>query len=541
MHRLTKIFLALSTGVLLSFGWISIGPGLILLFALLPLFFLENHLFKFRDKKRSYTVIPYFLLSFFVFNTLSIWWIWNAAAIGAIAAILINTSLMTFVFYLFHQLRRQFDDKTAFIGLVFLWIGFEYFHTRWELNFPWLNLGNGLAKNISFIQWYEYTGITGGTLWILLSNILLYKTVQRYLKFQTFHASLMHLITWLLIILIPSWISLHRYHHYEETGETKNFTLLQPNIDPYSEKFGGMTNQDQMQRMLELAKAHTGQQVDFIIGPETAIQETLNLSEPEKNKSLAMINDFIDFHPESEWLIGAMARSFYEIGKDSIPPSARKLRNAEVYYDNFNTAVFLSPEGEMETYHKSQLVVGVEKMPFPKTMKFLDRLILNMGGTTGTLGMDKVRKVFTSSKDGIKLAPIICYESIYGEYVNEYIRNGANYLIVITNDGWWGDTGGYKQHWRFSQLRAIETRRSIARSANTGISGFINQKGEIIKKSDYWVEESLYGSLISNNKLSFYVVYGDFIGRIFSFIAVLLILYLISAGLIKKKVEKTSV
>lgn len=540
MNRLAKILLSISSGVLLSFGWTNFGPGLILLFAFVPLLFVENDLCKFKQKKSSYTMIPYFLLSFFVFNTISVWWIWNAAAIGAIAAILINTSLMTLVFWLFHQLRRLFDDKTAYIGLIFLWIGFEYFHTRWELNFPWLNLGNGLAKNIRFIQWYEYTGILGGSLWVLLSNLLLYKAIQRYIKFQTFHAALKHLISWLLVLIIPAWISIHRYHHYEESGISKQFTLLQPNIDPYNEKFGGMSNEDQMQQMIELAQEHQSQKPDFVIGPETAMQETINLDDPGTNRSLNKLKAYMSGNPDTEWLIGAMAREFYHPG-DIIPATARKLRNSEVWYDNYNSAVFLSPEGEMDTYHKSILVVGVEKMPFPKTMKFLEKIILNMGGTTGTLGTEKERKVFTSARDHVKLAPIICYESVYGEFVGEYIRKGANYLVVITNDGWWGDTGGYKQHWRFSQIRAIETRRAVARSANTGISGFINQKGDIIEKSGYWVEDSLHGSLISNNKLSFYVVYGDIIGRIFSFIAVLLILYLITAGLSRKKTETPSI
>lgn len=534
MHLVRKVTLAIASGLLLSLGWTKLAPGLIVLVALLPLLFLEGNLYKHKDKNRSYHILPYTLLSFGIWNGLTVWWIWNAAPIGAIAAVIINTSLMSLVFWLFHLSKRLIHERASYFALLFLWIGFEYFHARWELNFPWLSLGNGLGRNIHFIQWYEYTGVLGGSFWILISNILLYKAIHLYIKFQTTHAAVVHFAIWLLVILIPSWISFRMFNHYEESGETRDFVVVQPNIDPYNEKFSSMSMAEQVNKILRISQSQADSSVNYFIGPETALPEIIPIQRISRNASFLAIRDFMHQYPHANYLIGAQTRDFYPPDMPDLPVTARKIPNSENYYDNFNTALFIPPSGDFETYHKSKLVVGVEKMPFPKTMKFLEKLIINLGGTTGSLGIEKEAKVFTDD-DGFKLAPIICYESIYGEYVNEYVRKGANYLVVITNDGWWGDTQGYKQHWRFSQIRAIETRRAVARSANTGISGFINQKGEILTRTDYWVEDCIRAELASNDKITVYVKYGDFIGRIFGFTSVLLILYLISLYIISKK------
>jgi apolipoprotein N-acyltransferase len=111
------------------------------------------------------------------------------------------------------------------------------------------------------------------------------------------------------------------------------------------------------------------------------------------------------------------------------------------------------------------------------------------------------------------VAPIICYESIWGEYVAKAVSKGAQFIAVITNDGWWGNTSGKDQHLAYAKLRAIETRRWVARSANTGISGFINQRGDVVKKSGWWVSTALEADINLNDELTFYVKYGDYIAQ----------------------------
>jgi len=174
-------------------------------------------------------------------------------------------------------------------------------------------------------------------------------------------------------------------------------------------------------------------------------------------------------------------------------------------------------------------------MPFQRLLRPIQNLAFDLGGTVGSLGYSENRDVFTSLDGKFKAAPIICYESIYGEFVNGYVRNGANILLIITNDGWWGNTAGHRQHFSFAKLRAIETRRPLARSANTGISAFVNQRGDVIEKTEYWKPAVIKARLHTNDKFTFYVIYGDYIGRISTFVATLMLLISISFSLSKRR------
>jgi apolipoprotein N-acyltransferase len=163
-------------------------------------------------------------------------------------------------------------------------------------------------------------------------------------------------------------------------------------------------------------------------------------------------------------------------------------------------------------------------MPFVKYFRPLEKLAIDMGGTVGTLGISPNREVFISHYGTPPFSSIICYESIYGEFVAEFVRNGAEFLTIITNDGWWKNTPGHRQHARYAKLRAIETRKDIARCANTGISGFINQRGDFSQATEYWVEDVIRDTIKANDKITFYVKYGDYLGRIALFLAGLLLL-----------------
>jgi apolipoprotein N-acyltransferase len=175
-------------------------------------------------------------------------------------------------------------------------------------------------------------------------------------------------------------------------------------------------------------------------------------------------------------------------------------------------------------------------MPFKSALSFLGDLALDLGGTVGTLGTDEKATLFTSEAKP-KTATMICYESVDGEYVAEFVRKGAEILFIITNDGWWKDSPGHRQHAAFARLRAIETRRPIARSANTGISCFVSPKGEQTQQTAYWEEAVIKQELIPQNKITFYVTYGNYIYRAASFLAVLfLLLSIVSSHLRKKEI-----
>jgi apolipoprotein N-acyltransferase len=137
--------------------------------------------------------------------------------------------------------------------------------------------------------------------------------------------------------------------------------------------------------------------------------------------------------------------------------------------------------------------------------------------------MQDEREAFFTADKKYAAAPIVCYESVYGEYVGEYVKKGANFLSIITNDGWWGDTPGYKQHLKYGAIRAVETRRSIVRAANTGISCVINQRGEISKASSWWKDDVISATINVNDKITFYTRFGDYLGLMAIYISVAIV------------------
>jgi apolipoprotein N-acyltransferase len=163
-------------------------------------------------------------------------------------------------------------------------------------------------------------------------------------------------------------------------------------------------------------------------------------------------------------------------------------------------------------------------MPFPLILKPLEKLAINLQGTVGSLGIQKDRTNLTCN-NGIKVAPIICYESVYGDYCTGYARNGANLVAIVTNDGWWGNTPGYKQHLNYARLRAIELRKQIVRSANTGVSAFINEFGDIQQATDYEQKAVMTVNTKSNDISTFFSKMGDLISYASVLFSVCLIVF----------------
>jgi apolipoprotein N-acyltransferase len=336
-----------------------------------------------------------------------------------------------------------------------------------------------------------------------------------------------------LLVLFGPWLfSRSVYNSYQEKENPLNVVIVQPNIDPYNEAYDVQAENNKLQKFTQLADSKIKKNTDLVIGPETVFERypDWNVDRLESNFQFRQLTNWIWNHPNAEVIFGTSASKIYP-NAESASLTARQ--SNEVYYDVFNSAVFLNRSGTGDVYHKSILVPGVEKMPFRKYMGFLKDFVFDLGGTTGSLGRQDEPSNFIL-KNNEKVAPVICYESVFGEYLTRYVNKGASLIVIITNDGWWRNTPGYKQHLSFARLRAIETRRSVARSANTGISCFINQRGDISQPTAWWKEAAIEGAVNLNDEITFYVRYGDFIARVAMFMAVLILLFLIVKRFIKE-------
>lgn len=476
-----------------------------------------------------------FYIALFLWNLLTTWWIYFASDVGSVVAIALNAFFMAIVWQLFYIVKKRHGSSFGYTSLVIFWLAFEYLHLNWEISWPWLTLGNVFATHPAWVQWYEYTGVLGGSMWVLVVNMVIFQLLKN-LWYKDLLLRIRKINVFLISFLIfgltasPLILSLYLYYNNSDKGEPINIVLLQPNIDPYHEKFNS-SGKDQLAAMLRLASTVVDSSTDFCIGPETALPDGIREEEIETHPYIRDIRNVTYRYPRLNFILGLTSFKSYK-ESDNIPLTARKSDNDNLYFDVFNAAMLLTDEEEVQLYHKSKLVPGVEKMPYPIIFGFLEDYAIKLGGTSGSLGTQTNRTNFYSN-NRTKIAPAICYESIYGDFMSSYMRDTAEFISIITNDGWWGNTAGYRQHMNYARLRAVEFRKSIARSANTGISCFINQRGDIISQTSWWKEDALKGTILKNKIITFYARHGDFLGFACSFLAVTLILYLIFRRIIQ--------
>lgn len=504
-------------------AWLGFPPmptTALMFVAFVPLLFVNEQAIT-----RNFSPAKHFLLlcSFFAtFNILTTWWVVNSTPAGVIAFIL-NSLLMYLPFFAFNFVYKKTKYNTlAYTALPAFWLVFEYGHHQWELAWPWLTLGNAFAQKPHWIQWYEYTGTSGGTLWVWIANLLLFKALQKYLNHNAQNSSYKNILYTLLaslaIILLPIAASWQMYNHYAPKGTPIEAVAIQPNIDPWNEKFDEGTEDAQMQKFLELCEKTLTPNTQLVVFPETALPSFVWINDLNTHFRVNQFRTFLrQKYPQTTLLTGVTLLQKYN--KPNATSTSRNFKNDPTYsYDIFNSAILIDSSLHTPFYHKSKLVPGSERMPYPQLFKFLEPLALNFGGMVGSHATQSTRTALCTpptTKPSICAAAVICYESIFSEYVTNYITEGnANLICIITNDGWWGNTDGYKQHLRFASLRAIENRRSIVRAANTGISCFVNQRGDLQQTTTWWQPAAIRQTIFLNEEVTFYARYKDYISKI---------------------------
>ena len=492
-----------------------------------PLFIVENNVFN--KKYRSSKVYLHAFLSFFIYNLGSTWWIWNASAGGAVFAIVLNAIIMAFVFYLSHLIRKRVEGKIGYLIFILGWISFEYLHYYWELSYPWLTLGNVFSITPSVVQWYSVTGVLGGTFWVLIINVLLFQVLNSVLiKKQNWKNELKSISLLIGILVLPLIYSIITYINYEESKNQIEVIALQPNVDPYNEKFN-LDLKVQLDKLFEEADKLVTPKTKFILAPETAVSASFY---EDELTSLPFYQYMLDRKKNwfnASFYVGASTLKVFQTKKSA---ASRKMEGGPGFYESYNTSLLIDEFNSPSFVHKSKLVLGVEKIPFLTMIPWLGDLAIDLDGASGSLGIEEEPRVLKASQT--VFAPIICYESIYGEFIAQQVRKGAEEIFVITNDGWWGNTPGYKQHASFSQLRAIENRRDVIRSANTGISCFINQRGDVIQKTEWWRQTAIKGIVNKNKELTFYSRFGDLIGKLASLILSVLLIFKVIERVVKR-------
>lgn len=560
--------LVLLFAVMMSIPFLVPGTGLLALFGFLPLLCMER-VASMMEKKRIWI---YHYSAFVLWNAFTTFWVCNATIGGGIFAVLANSLQMSLIFGLFRLSKKKFSGTLPYIFLMVAWIAWERFYFDAEISWPWLVLGNSFARTTWAIQWYEVTGALGGSLWIWLCNLsifgLLVSASDGSLSRWNAKAKAAAISWIVLLFAAPIIISGLIGREYADATESEyadamdaegslEVLIIQPNIDPYN-KFQAMTQAQQnglllsmMEKEMKDRKRDSAAAPLLVVAPETFTND-ITCGDYKRSKTWRGFTTFLKDYPGVNLLFGASSYDY--INSDEAPSYTARQIDEGLWYEAHNSALITDGSARTEIFHKSKLVVAVEHTPYPRIFCPIDDML---GGVMGRcIGQDEVSLLHVQARqsgsngasrsnhssddstcrsneepDGkeinIPIGCAVCYESVYGEYYTEYIRKGARAMTIITNDAWWGNTPGYRQHLSYASLRAIETRRAIARCANTGISAIISPDGKILQPTPWWEPAVIKSRIPLRDDITFYVSHGDIIGRLCTFLFTLLLLALL--------------
>lgn len=516
--------------VMMSIPFIVPHTGLLALFGIIPLLCMER-VAELSGKKRIWI---YHYSAFVLWNAITTFWVCNATIGGGIFAVLANSLQMSLIFGLFRFSKKKFKGSLPYIFLAVAWIAWERFYFDAEISWPWLVLGNSFARTTWAIQWYEITGTLGGSLWIWACNLGLFGLMLSLSdgSWWTWNikAKTAAVAGYIILLVGPiAGSSIIGRNVENESDESLEVLIIQPNIDPYN-KFEALTQAQQNKILLDMTednlKHRKGDSTAaplLIVAPETFTNDII-VGQYERSVTWRNFTGFLKDYPNVNMIFGA---SSYDYISSRKAPSntARKVREG-LWVESHNSALMIDGSARTELFHKSKLVVAVEMTPYPAIFCKIDDLL---GGVMGRcVGQDEISllDVRSESEKDIPIGCAVCYESVYGEYYTDYIRKGARAMTIITNDAWWGDTPGYKQHLSYASLRAIETRRAIARCANTGISAIVLPDGKAVEMTPWWEKAAIRSSIPLRDDITFFVSHGDIVGRVCTFLFVLLFLAL---------------
>jgi len=528
--------LAVAAGVLLGISFPPSPLHALAYVGLIPLLVLVESL------EGVWRQLRYSYLSFFVFHCITIYWVggfvvgkdpWMMMA-GA-ALLIVHPLFYVLIIALYLLVRRKMGIFRALLALPFLWIAFEYSHALGEFSFPWITLGNSQAYDLPRIQIAEFTSVYGVSFLILLFNVVGFVLVTKVATGGwTLGSRGTKLLGAVLVLLyLTPWVYgkiVMGGSGHDSSLQLVKVGVVQPNIDPW-EKWSakGISRWESYDRQLRLyvreTKSLAGHRPDLVVWPETAIPFHILL--PQNQHYLQWLRANLDSLGAAV-LTGLPSTIFYDSANAPITASKDDLH--KIYYDDFNSATLLVPgEPPGPIYRKIVLVPFAERIPYAQTFRFLiEPLKWNVG--IGMWGIGKDTLVYSlplADRSTARFSCMICYESVYPDYVREFVARGAEFLVIITNDSWWGNTPGAYQHASYASFRAIENRRWIVRAANGGISGLVDPSGVMHDETALYTAATLQGNIEPKQDLTFYARHGDVFALFCSIVGALLIIFAI--------------
>jgi len=491
-------------GAFLTLAYPPFKLGFLAYFGLVPIFYIvKNTSVKSALKRGFFWGIG--------LNTASLYWICYDTVKGGISAILFLSFLSSIIFIFINYGLKRFRSNFIYI-FPFVWTGWEFLRSIGPFGFPWLSVAYTQTYYTSLIQYVSITGVYGVSFWICIVNVIIYYIVTN-VKIKKVITAFVILLIIFTVPLIYGNIELNKAR--PESGSLKA-ALIQGNIPPKI-KLMGSAVRDNFDTYIRLSRDAAKEKPDFLIWPESATYCYLRYN----SLYLNLLREF-----SSELKIS--------IFTGSLDVEYEKSNNKAKYY---NSAFLIKPfSSDLEVYSKIHLVPFGEWVPYGDIFPFLYNLDIAMGDFTPgkeftmfniSKKLNKngeISQNINETKKDIKFSAVICFESIFSNLVRNFCKNGAEFLIVITNDAWFGRTSAPYQHAQIAVFRAIENRIPIARCANTGVSMFIDKMGRVVKESKIFTESILIDEINLRSEETFYTRYGEIFSHFITAVGAILML-----------------
>ncbi len=449
-----------------------------------------------------------------LYCTITLWWVCYATLPGGVLTVIAQAFFLTIPLVVFFMLKRRMGYHYALFGLPFFWVAWEWLYMLQDLSLGWLVFGNSQALFTGMIQYADITGVWGVSFWLLCFNVI---AVDIWFRFRYRKGIVLHAAILALMVLFSFGYS-YAVFTDREAGESLpdiRVSLIQPNINPL-DKWQLYSAHDVMRLYFsQTDRAMKNSRADLVIWPETAIPfyilneknapyfEYLRIRMLRWNASLLSgFSDIVSFSDDD--VAGKEYLYKYDPAK-------------EHYYQAYNASMLVSDDHTgPQVYRKRKLVPFAERVPYMEYFPWLDNLTFSLAGISSWgKGEDwTIMEFSTSSGHQVKTANSICYESIFPGLVAEFVRRGAEFLTVITNDGWYEKSYGPYQHAAIARFRCIENRRSMARCANTGVSQFIDRFGRVYADVPWWQRTSLTAEVERSRAMTFYTTHPDLFAKI---------------------------
>ena len=460
-----------------------------------------------------------------VLSIITVYWVgsWQSEAdpflmMGGAALIFALPGVLLIPSTLYYLAQKVFKRKICLWLFPVFWVTAEYLLTLTDLKFPWIVMGHGLAKFTTFIQAADIIGAFGLSIVVLYLNLFLYNAFLRNKK-ENYRSSKYIVLagsTFLLFIVY----GMIRISSFEISNKEIKVGIIQPDINPWKKwERGGL--EQLVDNYLELSEEAVNKGAKIILWPETALPVYLmnGAYRPELDRIYSLLEQ-----NDVPLLTGMPHAKFYN-DSSKAPVDAKFSKGGNYYYTTYNSILLLQPgTRKYQQYGKMHLVPLGEQVPFSNQFAFLaDMFKWGVGISGWNVGKDTtvfIASIKINGKDEeVKIGGLVCYESIFPLFVTNFVQRGADFIAVVTNDSWYGNSSGPYQHKEFAVLRAVENRRSVVRCANGGISSIINPIGETVAETEMYTRTFLVGNVPLQDEKTFYTEHPAIVTTIISVIS----------------------